>query len=78
MKSSDNELTRIQQDIFQLINKHLVEGVEPLAIAGMLASTTLSLYKTLLPGDDYSAIVKYMYESRDEIQPISHHQPTIQ
>lgn len=71
MTTSNKQLMTIQEDLFKVINKHLMSGVEPLAIAGMFGSTTLSLYRTLLPVEDYSAIVKYMYDARLEIKPIN-------
>lgn len=62
-----NELVTIESEVLELIAKLISKGHRPEGIAAVLAKTTYSLYKTLLPASDYEQMAAYLYDASPSV-----------
>ena len=63
-----------QHSIEDLYSKYLqftavmMEDYEDIEIAGIMITQALSMYRTVLPEEDYQRMVKSIYERRNDIK----------
>ena len=55
----------------------LDRGLGPLEIAGLLASQSLTLYRTILTEEEYNKMVDAISENRDKVKTINLSGPSI-
>lgn len=66
------DMVDVKVSMLNLISKMIESGTNPLAIAAILSSISLQMYKTVLSDSDYNAMVDFISESRDKIQSINY------
>lgn len=71
---NDDKINEIFHNFWLLTNKSMVDGANPLAIAGVLQTISLTLYRTLLNDIEYDMMIDNIGESRDRIQKIHFNQ----
>lgn len=67
---SDENLEALYQKLWDMNGKLMAEGFHPLEIAGILTAQALSIYKTVLPDDEFELIVDNISESRNRVQKL--------
>lgn len=55
---------------YMAFNEIMLEKNKPLEIAAIMAVQALSIYRTVLPEQDYLKMVDSIYENRFEVQKI--------
>lgn len=70
-EQANTEMMRLYEIIYEVIGKEFVQGTEPLAIAAVLVSTGLRIYRTTLSEEHYDEATSYIFDNRDKIQPFS-------
>jgi|TARA_B100000497_G_scaffold378_1_gene386 hypothetical protein len=68
----DNDFKVCYRKIIETINSLSENNNEPLMIAAVLTTTGLSLYRSLLPEEDYDKMLEVMVEFKDEINSYQH------
>ena len=66
-KDIESLLTAVQGFSSTLVSKF---DAEPLAVAGVLAATALSIYKSALNTQEYNSIVDAISDSRDQARTL--------
>ena len=65
----NKEMMRLYDIVFELVSKEFIQGTEPLAIAAVLVSTGLRMYKTSLNDEHFHEATSYIFGNLDKIQP---------
>ena len=47
----------------------MLEDYKDIEIAGVMVAQALSMYRTVLPEEDYQRMVKSIYEKRSDVRP---------
>lgn len=68
MKESEKQMLKLYDDLYACMGKHLVDNVSPLAIAAVMMTSALRLYKTTLSPEDFEQMMNFVSDSRDKIQ----------
>lgn len=68
----DNDFKVCYRKIIETINSLSENNNEPLMIAAVLTTTGLSLYRSLLPEEDYDKMLEVMVEFKDDINSYQH------
>ncbi len=68
MDDEEDEITSLYNHALACTDE-LLDEHEGLAVAGVLAAISLSLYKSLLNSDEYYEIVDKIHGSADEVKP---------
>jgi len=68
----DNDFKVCYKKIIETVNSLSENNNEPLMIAAVLTTTGLSLYRSLLPEEDYDKMLEVMVEFKDEINSYQH------
>ena len=58
--------------VINAVNSMVENNNEPLMIAAVLTTTGLSLYRSLLPEEDYDKMLEVMVEFKDDINSYQH------
>jgi hypothetical protein len=69
MKKEEIEMKRIAEIINYISSKLMDEGNNPELIAGVLASCSLSIYKSTLNQSDFEHMIDEISASKDKIGP---------
>ena len=69
MSEKDNSLEYVYNEVLMVMERLLKEEQNPLAIAAVLASQALGLYKTVLSDKDYDIMVDSLIDKKDSVQP---------
>lgn len=69
MTKEDSNLEHIYNEILIVMERLLKEDQNPLAIAAVLASQAMGLYKTVLSETDYNTMINSIVDKKDKIQP---------
>lgn len=69
MSEKDHNLEYVYNEVLMIMERLLKEDQNPLAIAAVLASQALGLYKTVLSGKDYDTMVDSLIDKKDSVQP---------
>lgn len=69
-KTNDSDISRMEKlhaIVWQLMNKAMSEGENPLTVAAILLSSSLTLYRSLLSETDYDTIIDHIIERKDSV-----------
>tara|TARA_S200002703_G_scaffold136130_1_gene125333 strand:- start:1005 stop:1241 length:237 start_codon:yes stop_codon:yes gene_type:complete len=69
---NDNDFKVCYRKIIETVNSLSENNNEPLMIAAVLTTTGLSLYRSLLPEEDYDKMLEVMVEFKDDINSYQH------
>jgi hypothetical protein len=69
MNKEDHNLEYIYNEILMVMERLLREDHDALAIAAVLASQAMGLYKTVLSDNDYDRMISSIIDKKDKIQP---------
>ena len=65
----NKEMMRLYDIVFELVGKEFIQGTEPLAIAAVLVSTGLRIYKTSLNDEHFNEATGYIFGNLHKIEP---------
>jgi hypothetical protein len=68
MNQDEKQMLKLYDDLYLYMGKHLSEKMPPLAVAAVMMTTALRLYKTTLSPEDYEQMMNFVSDSRDKIQ----------
>ena len=68
MKTEEKQMLNLYDDLYLYMGKHLSQEMSPLAVAAVLMTTALRLYKTTLNPEDFEQMMNFVSDSRDKIQ----------
>jgi hypothetical protein len=68
MKTDEKQMLNLYDDLYVYMGKHLSEKMPPLAVAAVLMTTALRLYKTTLSPEDFEQMMDFVSNSREKIQ----------
>jgi len=71
MNQDEKQMLNLYDDLYVYMGKHLVEKMPPLAVAAVMMTTALRLYKTTLSPEDFEQMMNFISDSRDKIQKFS-------
>ena len=69
MSEKDNNLEYVYNEVLMVMERLLKEDKDPLAIAAVLASQAMGIYKTVLSDEDYNTMIASLVEKKDEVEP---------
>ena len=69
MTKEDHNLEYIYNEILMVMERLLKEDCDALAVAAVLASQAMGLYKTVLSDEDYVRMIDSIVDKKDKIQP---------
>jgi DNA polymerase III delta subunit len=69
MSDNDNNLEYVYNEVLIVMERLLKEDQNPLAIAAVLASQAMGLYKTILSDKDYETMINSLADKKDNVQP---------
>jgi len=69
MTKEDSNLEHIYNEVLIVMERLLKEDHNPLAIAAVLASQAMGLYKTVLSEKDYDIMINSIVDKKDSVQP---------
>ena len=67
--SEDHKLEHIYYEILIVIERLLKQDNDALAVAAVLTSQAMGLYKTVLSEDDYDRMIDSIVDKKDNIRP---------
>lgn len=69
MSKEDHNLEYIYNEVLMVMERLLKEEHDPLAVAAVLASQAMGLYKTVLSEEDYIRMIDSIVDKKDNVQP---------
>jgi len=69
MTKEDSNLEHIYNEVLIVMERLLKEDHNPLAIAAVLASQAMGLYKTVLSEKDYDIMINNIVDKKDSVEP---------
>lgn len=69
MSEKDNSLEYVYNEVLLVMERLLKEDQNPLAIAAVLASQAMGLYKTVLSDNDYSSMIDSLVDKKNNVEP---------
>jgi hypothetical protein len=69
MSEKDNSLEYVYNEVLMVMERLLKEDQNPLAIAAVLASQAMGLYKTVLSDEDYDSMINSLVDKKDNVEP---------
>ena len=69
MSKDDHNLEYVYNEVLLVMERLLKEEHDPLAVAAVLASQAMGLYKTVLSESDYNTMINSIVDKKDKIQP---------
>lgn len=69
MSKNDNNLEYVYNEVIMVMERLLKEDQNPLAIAAVLASQAMGLYKTILSDKDYETMINSLADTKDRVLP---------
>ena len=70
MTNMDKDLKSAYVETLDFIN-NMLDRYDPIVVGASMLSLTLSLYKTVLPPDDFDMMVNAVSETKDKIKPFT-------
>jgi len=68
MKTEENQMLEMYEDLYKVMGSWLTKDAEPLAVGAVLMATALRVYRTSLNDDDYDQMMNYLSDTRDNIE----------
>ena len=69
MTKEESNMEHIYNEVLIVMERLLKEDQNPLAIAAVLASQAMGLYKTVLSEKDYDTMINSIVDKKDSVQP---------
>jgi hypothetical protein len=69
MSKEDSSLEYVYNEVLLVMERLLKEDRDPLAVAAVMASQAMGLYKTVLSEKDYDIMINSIVDKKDNIQP---------
>lgn len=69
MSDKDNSLEYVYNEVLMVMERLLKEDQNPLAIAAVLASQAMGLYRTVLSDEDYDSMITSLVDKKDKVEP---------
>lgn len=69
MSEKDTSLEYVYNEVLLVMERLLKEDQNPLAIAAVLASQAMGLYKTVLSDEDYDSMINSLVDKKDNVEP---------
>ncbi len=69
MTKEDSNLEYVYNEVLLVMERLLKEDQNPLAIAAVLASQAMGLYKTVLSDKDYNTMIASLVDRKDSVEP---------
>jgi DNA polymerase III delta subunit len=69
MSEKDDSLEYVYNEVLMVMERLLKEEQNPLAIAAVLASQAMGLYKTVLSDNEYDSMIDSLVDKKDSIRP---------
>lgn len=69
MNENNNNLEYVYTEVLMVMERLLKEEHDPLAVAAVLASQAMGLYKTVLSDEDYIRMIDSIVEKKDNVEP---------
>ena len=66
----DRDLKLAYVETLDFIN-NMLDRYDPIVVGASMLSLTLSLYKTVLPPDDFDMMVNAVSETKDKVKPFT-------
>jgi len=70
MTKSDKELKLAYTETLAFIND-MLDRYDAIVVGATMMSLTMSLYKTVLPPDDFNSMIDAVAESKDSVRPFT-------
>ena len=70
MTDSDRDLKRAYTETLAFMND-MLDRYDAIVLGAAMMSLTMSLYKTVLPLDDFNAMIEAVSDSKDNIRPFT-------
>lgn len=70
MTKKDQDLKSAYVDTLEFIN-NMLDRYDPIVLGAAMMSLTMSLYKTVLPLEDFDSMIEAVADSKDNIQPFT-------
>ena len=67
--NSDREAIYLQNKVIDFSDQMLDRGISPLEIAAAQMVHAMKIYRSILPEDEYDALIASVYSTRKNIQP---------
>ena len=68
----DNEMKQIYQSVLETVTREIAQGSEPLAVAAVLMTTSLSIYRSVLENDkEYDKMIDTISKLRYDVKSFS-------
>jgi len=65
-----NEIEKLYKQYMEYHCENILSGHSNLAIAGILLSQALSIYRSSLSADDYDKMIDFIVDHKDEVKKI--------
>ena len=70
MKMSDQDLKLAYVETLEFIN-NMLDRYDPIVLGAAMMSLTMSLYKTVLPLDDFNSMIEALSDTKDKVKPFT-------
>jgi hypothetical protein len=67
-KDPDQAIVELYDKIYQFAGENFGE-YDPLAVAAVMMATSLRIYKTGLPDEDFDKMVQHVYDNKHKVLP---------
>jgi hypothetical protein len=70
MNSSDQDLKLAYTEVLSFMND-ILDRYDPIVVGAAMLSLTMSLYKTVLPPEEFNTMMEAVAESKDSVRPFT-------
>jgi len=63
--------TNPHNTVLKCSNELMDEGLDPLEVAAAHFAHAMTIYRTVLPQDEYDDLIKAIYNTRNDVKPLS-------
>ena len=70
MTNMDKDLKSAYVETLDFIN-NMLDRYDPIVLGAAMMSLTMSLYKTVLPLDDFNSMIEALSDTKDKVKPFT-------
>ena len=70
MTDMDRDLKSAYVETLEFIN-NMLDRYDPIVLGAAMMSLTMSLYKTVLPLDDFNSMIEALSDTKDKVKPFT-------
>ena len=70
MTNMDKDLKSAYVETLEFIN-NMLDRYDPIVLGAAMMSLTMSLYKTVLPLDDFNSMIEALSDTKDKVKPFT-------